>query len=108
MFVKPLVKYNKTEKKRYSVYQLCESFRLDGRIRHRSIIGLGKLDGLCEEQIKLLGKRIEQLLTNQLDCFLLKKDDPTVEKLAQYYFTEIKKKTRYDTVQEPSDWKPSI
>ncbi len=63
MFIKPLLKYNKTTKQRYHIYQLCESFRLDGRIRHRVIIGLGKLETLStEEEIKHLGKRIEDLL----------------------------------------------
>lgn len=64
MIVKPLAKYNKTTKQRYNIYQLCESFRLDGRIRHRVIIELGKLDDLPDEkQEKLLGKQIKELLT---------------------------------------------
>lgn len=50
MFVKPLVKYNKNTRQRYNIYQLCESFRLDGRIRHRVIVGLGKLDDLPGEE----------------------------------------------------------
>ena len=44
MFIKPLTKYNKTTGKHYTLYQLCESYRLDDRIRHRVIIGLGKLE----------------------------------------------------------------
>ena len=91
MFVKPLVKYNKTKKQRYNIYQLCESFRLDDRIRHRVIIGLGKLDELPgEEQKKLLGKRIEELLTRQDNRLSLCSLDATVEKLAHYYYGEIK------------------
>jgi len=104
MFVKPLIKYNKTTKKRYNIYQLCESFRLDGRVRHRCIIGFGKLEGLREGQIKLLGKRVEQLLTNQSNSIAFEEPDPVVEKLARYYFNEIKKKGRYDTGNEGSDW----
>ncbi len=105
MFVKPQVKYNKSTKQRYNIYQLCESFRLDGRIRHRVIIGLGKLDDLPEEeQKKLLGKRIEELLTVQGNSLSLCEPDEVVEKLAYYYFGEIKKKGRYDLGKGNTDW----
>jgi transposase len=105
MFVKPLVKYNKTTKQRYNIFQLCESFRLDGRIRHRVIIGLGKLEELpAEEQKKLLGKRIEEILTGQGNRLALDKIDEEVERLAHYYINEIKKKGRYDVCKYDGDW----
>lgn len=105
MFVKPLVKYNKSKKQRYNIFQLCESFRLDGRIRHRVIIGLGKLDDLPgEEQKKLLGKRIEELLKIQGNSLSLCGQDETIEKLAHYYLGEIKKKGRYDFGKGDTDW----
>ncbi len=105
MFVKPLIKYNKSTKQRYNIYQLCESYRLDGRIRHRIIVGLGKLDELpTEEQDKLLGKRIEELLTGQGNLFPLYETDEAVEKLAYYYLSEIKKKGRYDLGNAGTDW----
>ncbi len=60
MFIKPFPKYNRTTKQRYTVYRLCESYRLNGYIRHRTIIGLGKLEELeTVEQKKLLASRIE-------------------------------------------------
>jgi uncharacterized protein Veg len=63
MFVKPLSKYNKTTKEHYSLYQLCESFRLDGCVRQRVIFGLGNLDELPTDAQKMrLGKRIEEML----------------------------------------------
>jgi len=105
MFIKPLVKYNKTTKQRYNIYQLCESFRLDGRVRHRIIIGLGKLDGLPGEgQKKLLGKRIEELLTDQTNRLPLLSVGEDVEKFAHYYYGEIKKKHRYDLGGDGKDW----
>jgi len=105
MFVKPLVKYNKSTKQRYNIYQLCESFRLDGRIRHRVIVGLGKLDDLpSEAQKKLLGKRIEELLTGQNKRLPLFETDEAIEKLAHYYLAEIKKKGRYDFGKAGTDW----
>jgi hypothetical protein len=105
MFVKPLVKFNKTTKERYNIYQLCESFRLDNRVRHRIIIGFGKLDELPnEEQKKLLGKRVEELLTKGTRCLPLNQVDEKVEKLAHYYYQEIKKKQRYDLGKDEKDW----
>ena len=105
MFVKPLVKYNKTTKERYNIYQLCESFRHDGRIRHRVIIGLGKLEELPkEEQKKLLGKRIGELLVGQHNWLPLTKDDKAVDQLAHYYLGEIRKKHRYDFGEGRQDW----
>ena len=105
MFIKPLVKYNKTTKQRYNIYQLCESFRLDGRVRHRIIIGFGKLDELPgEEQKKLLGKRVEELLTGQIHRLPLPIANKKVEQLAHYYYHEIKKKHRYDLEEDGKDW----
>ena len=105
MFVKPHVKYNKTTQQRYNIYQLCESFRLDGRVSHRVIIGLGKLEELpSEEQKKLLGKRIEEFLTGQNNRLSLTPVDETVERLAHYYYGEIKKKHRYDLGKEDKYW----
>lgn len=105
MFIKPLVKYNKTTKQRYNIYQLCESFRLDGRVRHRTIIGFGKLEELPgEEHKKLLGKRVEELLTRQAMRLPLGDIDEKVETLAHYYYQEIKKKQRYDLGKDENNW----
>ncbi|RLD91183.1 MAG: IS1634 family transposase [Bacteroidetes bacterium] len=104
MFIKPLPKYNKKTGRHYTVYQLCESYRLEGKIRHHIIVGLGKLEEKLEteEQIKLLGKQIEEKLKGQttLDFDTI---DEKVDVLAKYYYNEIKKKRRYD-VGERSDW----
>ena len=96
MFVKPLSKYNKTTKERYSLYQLCESFRLDGRVRQRVIIGLGKLDELpTDEQKMRLGKRIEEMLEGKIQT-LFSDADQDVERLSSHFYGEILKKQRYD------------
>ncbi len=105
MFVKPLIKYNKSTKQRYNIYQLCESFRLDGRVRHRTIIGLGKLGELAgEKQIKQLGKRIEELLNVQSTALPIGETAPEVEELAQYFYLEIIKKRRYDVPKDNKDF----
>ena len=103
MFVKPLSKYNKTSKERYSLYQLCESFRLDGRVRQRVIIGLGKLDELpTDEQKMRLGKRIEEMLEGKIQT-LFSDADQDVERLSSHFYGEILKKQRYDIKEGKQD-----
>ena len=105
MFIKPFPKYNKTTKERYTIYRLCESYRLDGHIRHHTIIGFGKLDELPdEEQKKQLGLRVEEMLkygTNNINFGVV---DKTVEELALHFYNEIQKKQRYDTGTKGAEW----
>ncbi len=105
MFIKPFPKYNLTTKRRYTIYKLCESYRFDGHTRHRVIIGLGKLDELPEvEQKKLLAKRIEEGLKYGLDTICKESIDSKIEKLANYFYSEIKKRKRYDVGGEKGEW----
>jgi hypothetical protein len=46
MFIKPYFRRNKTTGENYTLYRLCESYRIDGQIRHRTIVGFGKLEEL--------------------------------------------------------------
>jgi len=104
MFVKPLSRYNKTTKERYSIYQLCESYRLGDRIRQRVIIGLGKLEELPTDKQKIeLGKRIEELLQGE-PLLPLEERNGKVEQTARHFFNEILKKHRYDVKNGKADW----
>lgn len=101
MFIKPYTKYNKTTKERYWIYKLCECYRMDGYIRHRVIIGLGRLEELeTAEQKKLLGIRIEDRIKNGGSTLSLSSTDEQVEQLAQHFYNEIKSKKRVDI----GDW----
>jgi len=105
MFIKPFPKYNRTTKERYTIYRLCESYRLDGHIRHRTIIGFGKLDELdTDDQKKQLAKRVEEMLKGGINTLPLETLDEKVEQLAHYYYKEIKKKKRYDVGQKAGEW----
>ena len=50
----------------YTYYNLVEGIRTAKGPRHRVILSLGKLDNVAEEQIKLLGRLIDQRLTGQI------------------------------------------
>ena len=105
MFTKPFSKYNSTTKERYTIYKLCESYRINGYIRHRTIIYFGKLDELeSVEEKKLLARRIEKMLKGGLNTLTVEIIDKKVEKLARHYYGEIKKKKRYDVGHEGSEW----
>ena len=105
MFIKPFPKYNSTTKQRYTIYRLCESYRLDGHIRHRTITGLGKLDELpTVEQKKLLAKRIEEMIKYGPNILIDGQDNEQVEKLSLYFYQEIKKKQKYDIKENGAEW----
>jgi len=56
-------KDRKKHRKRYDYYRLCESYRLNGKPRHRTIISLGKLEALSlKEDRKLLADKMETML----------------------------------------------
>jgi hypothetical protein len=43
MFVKKIDKSNPKKGRVYFTYRLCESYRIDNKVRHRSILNLGNL-----------------------------------------------------------------
>ncbi len=106
MFIKQFPKYNKSTKERYTIYRLVESYRVDDFIRHRTIIGFGKLDELPEEtRKKQLAARVEEMLKYGAGSQkIVGTYDEKVETLARYYCQEIIKKKRYDIGSENAEW----
>lgn len=105
MFIKPYSKYNKTTKERYTIYRLCESYSIDGYIRHRTIIGFGKLEELPGvEQKKQLALRVEEMLKYGPGKLALGDEDDKVEELALHFYHEIKAKKIYDVFRGGAEW----
>ena len=96
MFIKTIVKTDKKTGKRYDYYRLCESYRLNGKPRHRTIISLGNLDDLnTKEERKLLADRIESMLNGTTELF----DDQLsyqVETYAKSFYNKIIDQKLYD------------
>ena len=91
MFIKPFFKHNKTTGERYTVFKLCESYRLNWGIHHRIIISFGRLEELeTVEQKKLLAKRVEELIVNGGNSLSTSAVGEQVEQLARHYFAEIR------------------
>lgn len=78
---------------------------MDGCIRHRTIIGFGKLDELPEvDQKKQLALRVEEMLKYGPNRLELGDIDNKVEELARHFYTEIVKKRRYDVKHREAEW----
>ena len=60
MFIKRIDKSSKKTGSSYYTYRLCESYRIDNKVRHRNILNVGKLDDIRKEDFKLLCDRVEQ------------------------------------------------
>ncbi len=97
MFLKSISKYCQTEKTRVAYYRLCESYRDEyGFSRQRMIIGLGRLDEIPSiDQKVLFNERINQLIKGEASLYG-PCPDTDVEKLAQYYYGQIKLKNKVD------------
>jgi len=105
MFIKPYFKQNRTTGERYTVFKLCESYRLNGGIHHHIIISFGRLEELeTVEQKKLLASRVEELIINGGNTLPLEVSDEKVEELAHYYYREVQQKQRYDLKRGKDDW----
>ncbi len=105
MFVKPYLKQNRTTGERYTVYKMVEGCRIHGQVTHRIIVSFGRLDELeTDEQKKLLGKRVEQLIINGGNTLSTSDADEKIEQLARYFFEEVRRKKRYDINQGKAEW----
>jgi len=62
MFLKKIIKKDRNNSPKYVQYRLCESFRLNNKVRHRNIFNLGTLDNYNEHERKLLADRIEDII----------------------------------------------
>ena len=92
MYIKKIVKKNKTSDKEYITYRLVESYRTEKGPRQRVLLNLGKIN-VSEDQFKALANRIETIVTGQQQLFPV---DSNTEKEAQ----KISKKLIKDHLKE--------
>jgi len=87
MFIKKIDKSSSKTGKSYYTYRLCESYRIDNKVRHRNILNIGKLDNIRKEEFKLLCDRIEQKVKgiNPLFSSLSER----IEKEAEFIYRRI-------------------
>ena len=87
MFIKRIDKSSKKTVKSYFTYRLCESYRIDNKVRHRNILNLGKLENIRKEDFKLLCDRIEQKVKGVNPLFPNTPEE--VEKEAEFIYRRI-------------------
>ena len=87
MFIKKIDKSSKKTGQSYFTYRLCESYRIDDKIRHRNILNVGKLENIRKEDFKLLCDRIEQKVKGINPLFLSLPEH--IEKEAEFIYRRI-------------------
>jgi transposase len=87
----------------YYTYRLVESVRIDGRVRQRTLLNLGRHFDVPREQWAPLAQRIEQLVGGQ-GALLPMELDAKWEGAAQHYSARvIRAKARIDEGKSPSE-----
>ena len=85
MYIRSVKTKNKALGTEYFTYKLVESQRENGgEPTQINLLSLGKLEGLTEADIKLLGKRIEEL-HNHTECLFVAPCSDKIESLAQFF-----------------------
>jgi hypothetical protein len=87
MFIKRIDKSSAKTGKGYFTYRLCESYRIDNKVRHRNILNIGKLENIRKEDFKLLCDRIEQKIKGE--NLLFSSIPENVEKEAEFIYRRI-------------------
>jgi len=87
MFIKKIDKSSSKTGKSYYTYRLCESYRIDNKVRHRNILNVGKLEHIKKEEFKLLCDSIEQKVKGVNPLFSILPDN--VEKESELIYRRI-------------------
>ena len=89
MFIKTIVKTDKKSGIRYEYYRLCEGYRIGKSVRHRTIVSMGKLEGIdTKEDRKFLADAIESRIKGERHLFDLNLK-PEIEKYANEFSIRI-------------------
>jgi len=72
----------------YKTYRLVESVRVNGKVKQRTLINLGRYFDLPQTHWQILSNRIDQILSAQTTLFSIELDEP-IETLAQRYAAQI-------------------
>jgi hypothetical protein len=102
MFIKTIVKTDKKSGKRYDYYRLCEGYRIGNKVRHRTILSLGKLQKIeSKEDRKQLADLIEVFVKGEKQLFPYDVK-PAIEKYAKEFAKRIIDEKLLDIAPETS------
>jgi len=90
MFIRAVIKKDKKKEKSYTYYRLTHSYRMGNKTRQMVVLNLGKLEGVSDTNRKLLGDRIEEIITGKPTLFSNSLYDQ-IEELAQQFARKVAK-----------------
>ena len=102
MFLKQIIKKDKQGNKNYVYYRLCESYRIDNCVRHRTLCSLGKLEDLNNVERKQLADCIEANLIHQPSLFSDAYSDK-INTLAKKFSEELREKLQTEVSYQPTN-----
>ena len=88
MFIRCTTTRTKKTGETYKTFRLVESERIDGKVKQRTLLNLGRYFDVPKSQWQSLSSRIDQLLTTQADWLTIDLEE-SLETLAQHYATQI-------------------
>ena len=71
MFIRCTTTHTKKTGKTYKTFRLVESERVEGKVKQRTLINLGRYFDVPQAQWQALSSRIDQLLSTQTPCVRL-------------------------------------
>ena len=108
MFIKTIVKTDKKSGKRYDYYRLCEGYRIADKVRHRTILNMGKLEGIeSREDKKFLADTIEATVKGDRRLFSFDVK-PEIEKYAKLFANRIIEGKLLDVAPEIGQCPPPV
>ncbi|MEA3496680.1 MAG: IS1634 family transposase [Bacteroidota bacterium] len=91
MYIRQVAKRDKKNAKIYTSYHLVESKRINGMPRQNTLLVLGKLEGMSDDEINLLEKYIKDNYYNKTYLFDIQ-NNRKIKELARFYSQKLIKK----------------
>lgn len=88
MFIRCTTTKTKNTGETYKTFRLVESERIDGKVKQRTLINLGRYFDVPQSEWQALSSRIDQLLSTQTSFLSIELEEP-FETLAQRYAAQI-------------------
>ena len=88
MFIRRTTTKKSADGKSYFTYRIVESERVDGRVKQRTLINLGRHFSVSREDWSALCARIEQLMSRQVSLLPVDLSNE-LEQMAQRFATRI-------------------
>ena len=76
MFIRCTTTKTKNTGETYKTFRLVESERVNGKVKQRTLINLGRYFDVPQSQWQALSSRIDQLLSTQVSLLIIELEEP--------------------------------